>query len=180
MRVLGIDPSLTSTGLALVEGGRVIETQRVQTKARGHQRIEEILDAIWKMGPGRGIEGLRVGIEGTAYGAKGSSVVQIFGLWGIVTHSLWTWLGTEHYQGYYVVTPSALKKYATGNGTSSKEEVLLAVDRRYPEAEVGGNDVADALIVAAMGARHFEEPVEAKGLAKANLAGMDKVDWGVG
>jgi len=191
MRVLGIDPSLTSTGLVLVEGGQVVETKRVRSKLTGYARVQRILREIEQMvfGPmGRahdiGYEptgsacademapvNLRVGIEGTAMGARGSSVVQIFGLWGVITQQLWEW-GAEP----YVVAPSARIKYATGKGNSSKDEVLAAVVRRYTNAEVTGNDVADALIIAAMGARKYGEPLEAD-LPKANLEAMEKVQW---
>jgi len=190
MRVLGIDPSLTSTGLVLVEGGRVVETKRVRSKQVGAQRVQNILDeierAIWggRRGHEMGYEptssacadegapaDLIVGIEGTAMGAKGSSVVQIFGLWGIITHQLWQW-GVP----FYVVTPGGRMKYATGKGNSQKDEVLAAVIRRYIDADVTGNDVADALVIAAMGARQYDVPLEAS-LPQVNLQAMGGVTW---
>lgn len=170
-RILGIDPSLTSTGLALVEGGRVVQTQRVKSKKAGHARIDEILDAIWNIGPDKGALDLKVGIEGPAMGAKGRSVVQIFGLWWVIAHQLHTWS-----LPYYVVPPSNLKIYATGNGGADKDSVLLAVDRRYPDAHVGGNDVADALVIAAIGARHHGEPLESS-MPANHLRALDGVQW---
>ncbi len=183
MRVLGIDPSLTSTGLALVEGGRVVNTGRIRSKAKGYTRVESILDAISHelttddpryplYQDGRRYDtDIKVGIEGPAMGAKGSSVVQIFGLWATITHQLWRW-GLEP----YIVPPSNRVKYATGKGNSSKDEVLAAVVRRYADVNVTGNDVADALIVAAMGARRYGVPLE-QTLPAVNLTAMDKVQW---
>ena len=171
MKVLGIDPSLTSTGLALVEGGRVIRTERVRSKLKGHERVREILIAIRNLAIDDDEVDI-VGIEGPAFRAKGSSVVQIFGLWGIITHKLWEWKVP-----YYVVPPSNRMKYATGKGQISKDEVLAAVIDRYRDlVQVTGNDVADALIVAAMGARHFEEPLESS-LPQTHLKALEGVQW---
>lgn len=192
-RVIGVDPSLTSTGLVSAEAGRVTAAQRVRSKAKGADRVQEILDAIElaiKKRPWRDegelclAEGelclarpvpddVVVGIEGPAMGAKGSSVVQIFGLWGIITHQLWQW-GVP----FYVVPPSSLKKYATGKGNASKDEVLARVVRNYPDVDVTGNDVADALVIAAIGARrHLEYPLEST-ITNAQLDAMGKVQWG--
>lgn len=167
MRVLGIDPSLTSTGLALVEDGVVSELTRVRSKEKGHERIQEIVDAVEKLAT----PGTLVGIEGTAMNAKGSSVVQIFGLWGVLTHALW-FAGFP----YYVVAPSGRCRYATGKGNAHKDEVLAAVVKRYPDVDVTGNDVADALLIAAMGARQVGEPLEAS-LPATHLKALDGVLW---
>jgi crossover junction endodeoxyribonuclease RuvC len=167
VRILGIDPSLTSTGLVVVEGGKVTDSARVRTRLTAHERIDHILSAIGWLA--RDVD--LVGIEGTAYAAKGSSVVQVFGLWGVVSHFLW-----EARHPYYVIPPACRVKYATGKGNNSKDEVLAAVVRRYAEVTVTGNDVADALVVAAMGARHYGEPLESS-LPQVNLKAMEKIVW---
>lgn len=166
-RILGVDPSLTSTGLATVEGGRVLQVSRIRSKKKGHERIQEILGGIHEhLTPGT-----VVGIEGTAMGAKGASVVQIFGLWGIITHRLWEWKVP-----YYVVTPTARAKYATGSGSAGKDEVLAAVIRRHLDVQITGNDEADALTIAAMGARKIGHPVDGK-VSAACQSTLEKVDW---
>ena len=168
-RILGIDPSLTSTGLALVEGGQVLQTERIRSRNKGHERIDDILVGIQDIIAG-GPKPI-VGIEGCAFSAKGSAIVQIFGLWGIITHQLHRW-GMD----YYVIPPTSRMLYGAGSGRASKDEVLAAVVRRYLDVDVTGNDVADALIVAAMGARHYGEPLEPS-MPAANLKAMDKVEW---
>jgi crossover junction endodeoxyribonuclease RuvC len=172
MRVLGIDPSLTSTGLALIEDGKVTEIDRVRSKKKGHDRVQDILTQIWSF-TRPDLEGrtVTVGIEGPAMHAKGSSVVQIFGLWGVITHYLWTL-----HVPYYVVTPSGRCKYATGKGNADKDQVLAAVIRRYPDAEVASNDIADALVIAAMGSRYYGHPLEAD-LPETHLKAMEGVQW---
>lgn len=169
MKILGIDPSLTSTGLALVEGGKVLDTKRVKSKLAGHRRVDYILSAIEDQLTSGSV---MVGIEGPAMGAKGSAVVQIFGLWGVITHTLHTWAVP-----YYVVPPSNLKKYATGKGNADKDTVLAAVVLRYQHlVTVTSNDVADALTIAAMGARYFDVALE-DSMPATHLLGMDKVAW---
>ena len=169
MRVLGIDPSLTSTGLALVEDGQVRSLVRVRSKLKGHRRVEQIVAETLHLAR----QADYVGIEGTAMHAKGSSVVQIFGLWGVLTHALWV---ARPRDPYYVVTPSGRCKYATGKGNADKDQVLAAVIRRYTDADVTGNDVADALVIAAMGSRQYGHPMEAT-LPEVNLKALEGVQW---
>lgn len=167
MRFLGIDPSLTSTGLALVEDGRVVDLRRISSKRKGHDRIEDIVCAINTLAD----PATQVGIEGPAMHAKGSATVQIFGLWGVITHELW-----RRGHNYYVVTPSGRCRYATGRGNAAKDQVLAAVIKRYVDVDVTGHDVADALVIAAMGARHYGEPLEAS-LPEANQNALGGVQW---
>lgn len=172
MKVLGLDPSLTSTGLALVEGGKVLELKRIRSKKKGHERVQEILSEVIYYAA----QADMVGIEGVAYGAKGSSVAQIFGLWGVLTHALWGLGPRGGGDNYYVVPPTVRAKYGSGKGNAGKDEVLAAVIRRYLDVDVTGNDVADALVIAAMGARQYDAPLEAN-LPAANLKAMEGVTW---
>jgi len=178
--IIGIDSSLTSTGLTLIGNGVVLQTVRVRPKAikdrtpdQSHARLTQILAAISKMVHEAPIGPLKVGIEGPSFGSKGASVHQVAGLWWLITHHVYT-LGLD----YYVVSPSGRMKYATGSGRASKDEVLAAVIRRYQNlVEVTGNDVADSLVVAAMGARHYALPLEIS-LPVVNLKAMEAVRWG--
>jgi len=57
---------------------------------------------------------------------------------------------------HVVVTTQQLKIYATGKGTKvDKDDVLAAMIKRYPDVEIAGNDGADALALAALGAHYF-------------------------
>ncbi len=46
------------------------------------------------------------------------------------------------------VTTNQVKQLATGKGNSQKDEVLLATERRVPEADASNNDEADAVWIA--------------------------------
>ena len=81
----------------------------------------------------------------------------------------------EHHQIPYQGVPvGTIKKHATGKGNAGKDEVLLAVSRRYPQAPIVNNDQADAVTLAAMGARLLGEPVE-DSLPKAHLDALAKL-----
>lgn len=56
------------------------------------------------------------------------------------------------------VAPSQVKVYATGSGRASKEDVVQQVQRRRPDVLFKGNDQADALTLAAMGLDHLGYP----------------------
>ena len=84
------------------------------------------------------------------------------------------------------IPPASLKMYATGKGNASKDAVLAAAIRRYPDVEFDGNDAADALILAAMGADHLGFPLVSKTpsgrksratLPARNREALGKIDW---
>ncbi|WP_344250995.1 hypothetical protein, partial [Isoptericola hypogeus] len=94
------------------------------------------------------------------------------GLWWLMVHRL---LRNDY--PVAVVAPPARAKYATGAGNAAKDKVLAAVVRRYPNVEVTGNDEADALVLAAMGARRLGHAID--DLPKNHLVAMEKVAWPV-
>jgi crossover junction endodeoxyribonuclease RuvC len=81
-------------------------------------------------------------------------------------------------KGYPVVEvpPANLKRCATGKGNSPKDHVLAVVIKRYPQVDISSNDIADAVALAMMGARHLGFPVE-DSLPQANLAALDRISW---
>lgn len=176
MRVLGIDPSLTSTGVAIVADGRVESVARISCpKPTGpgaeHVRLAAILaDVLRIVGRPGDLRVDAVGIEGPSFSSRGGSSHERAGLWWLITQTLWTWRVP-----YYVVTPSQRMIYATGSGQADKDRVIAAVVRRYLEVEVTGNDEADGLIIAAIGARMLGEPVE-ESLPQTHLRALAKID----
>ena len=152
-RITGLDLSLTSTGIATIHGTSV-RLDRIQPGRRdGHPRVDWIRAEIW----GRIPDTTLAVIEGPSYGSDTGKQHERAGLWWIVTRMLW-----RAHIPYAVAAPSQVKKYATGTGggpKSGKDQVLAAAIRRYPSVPVDGNDVADALILAAMGADHLGSPL---------------------
>lgn len=174
-RVIGIDLSMTSTGLAVIANG-VIATHTVTSRPddgslRGFlyrsERIARQIDEAVKFDRTD-----LVIIEGMAFGAKSSSLDKIHAHWWLVVKYISEFIDQEP----VVITSGQRCKYATGKGNTKKDIVLAAVLKRYPQADVKGNDEADAVIFAAMGARHLGRPVE-ESLPLVNLEAMGAVRW---
>lgn len=173
MRVVGLDPSLTGFGVALVEDGRVLDARRLPVgTSRGHVRLERLLDALAPLTVGAHL----AVIEGPSF--RSASVAQTghherAGLWWLLAHAMWI-----DATPYAVVAPATRAKYATGSGTAGKADVVAAVSARWGIGTVVDDNVADALVLAAMGARALGEPVDVDPPERALLA-MEAVDWSV-
>jgi crossover junction endodeoxyribonuclease RuvC len=163
--VLGLDLSLTSTGMAVIGDGDV-KLHRIQSaKLAGHERIDRLRGCVRTWAQDKTL----VVIEGPSFGSPNKQH-ELGGLWWIITRMLW-----RAGQPYAVVAPAQLKRYAAGKGNAGKDEVLAAVVRRYPMADVDGNDVADALVLAAMGADHLGCPLAT--VPQAHRAVLAGVKW---
>jgi crossover junction endodeoxyribonuclease RuvC len=185
--VIGLDLSLTSTGVAtiLTGDGRVHCTvRRITSKGRQgaslperYKRLNQLEHAVWaavqdahKTDPD---QPPLVVVEAPSFGSQNGHMHDRSGLWWLVVAQVARWYDLAE------VAPGSLKKYATGKGNAGKDAVLAAVIRRYPAIDVTGNDEADALVLAAMGARHLGHPVE-ESLPPAHLAAMGAVKWPIG
>ena len=188
MIILGIDPSLTGTGLAIVdtEDQLVIDTYTIVTKGKAgaslterHERIAHIAERVIgdiALGVVSSGDWCRdradlVVIESPSLGqARQGGTLDRHGLWWLTIHRLHTLRIPVA-----TVTPAARAKYATGKGNAGKDEVLLAVARRYPHVAVSNNNEADALVLAAMGARWVGQPLD--DMPKAHTDALAKVEW---
>lgn len=184
MRVAGWDLSMTSTGVCVIDGG-IASLARVRSKpARAdgkpslrqrHDRISVLERRIWDTtGLDEALSACwpdLIVVEGPSYGSVGGTAHDRSGLWHRVV-KLPLSLGIDVVE----VPPTNVKKYATGNGSADKDKVLAAVIRRYPDVDVDGNDVADALVLAAIGYRHIAAPIEAS-LPANHLTALAKIRW---
>lgn len=136
--VIGLDLSLTATGVATAELSFAIRCNE-----RGMPRLRLLRNRIIGVCSGRPD---LVVIEGYSMGtARQSSHAHGLGELGGVVR-LWLW---EAGVPYVDVPPACLKKYATGAGNARKEAVLIAAVKRG--AEVRDNNEADAWWLRAMG-----------------------------
>lgn len=177
MIVAGIDPSLTATGIAIIDLDQPDELRTETIASKGHRdapvvtrlaRLRYLADSI-------AIATQQAGLAVIEYptlsqGRQGGHLDR-HGLWWMIIDRL-------HFNRtpIAVVTASGRAKYATGKGNASKDEVLLAVAKRYLNADVKTNDEADALILAAMGARYLGHPIE-EHLPQTHLAAMAGAEW---
>lgn len=179
--VVGIDLSLTSTGLAVVTTGErgvlaygsvmrvassgtkkdTLVERRERLNLIGHQ----VIDYVRRMDP------QLVVIEAPSMASKYGHPHDRSGLWWLVVNRL---MSLEY--PVAAAPPTCRAKYATGKGNAAKDDVLTHVVRRYAGVMVTKNDEADALILAAMGARHLGHPIE-ESLPAAHVSGLDGVEW---
>lgn len=202
MRVAGIDISLSSTGLAIIDDNDVvpISTRRIvsepvrrpdglapslldrQTRLRSVE--DRIMVRLGMCPPGtRGIDRLPdlVLVEGPSLGSTGGQMAhESAGNWHRIVSRLFD-LGIPVAE----VSPPQVKQYATGSGSTqgktkvTKQMVISAVQAAYGDvgAAITQNDEADALVLAAMAARYCGRPVESFPLPAANLAALKKIRW---
>lgn len=165
---VGLDLSLTSTGVAIARhytDGTIWETYSVKSKRESAlwddrlRRIGSIVGDIsrilygldYDVATAEGFTRIVV-IEGPSYGSKNSgSGHERAGLWWQVYREVWV----TYTKNIIVVPPTVRAKYATGRGNAGKDEVMLATAKRYPEAAIGDNNVADAVILADIGLRQM-------------------------
>jgi Holliday junction resolvasome RuvABC endonuclease subunit len=166
---IGLDLSLTGTGVASSRGWtRVLHPP---AKARGHVRLDWIRDQVLEH-VGSVDEHLVV-VEGPSYGNQGagrqSGHHERAGLWWLITHALWK-RGID----YAVASPAGRAKYATGKGNAAKADVVREVTRRFAWF-AGGEDEADALVLAAMGADWLGRPLVT--MPQAHRKALEAVAW---
>lgn len=173
--VIGLDLSLTSTGIARHIPGRGIFVERVRSKGAKdaswldrRKRLREITRQILMSVNMHAL----VMLEAPSYASIGSGTHDRSGLWWMVFDEL-------HHQQCTIVpiAPTQRMKYATGVGggpKASKDAVLAAAVRRYSDIDITGNDVADAVILMSMGLRLLGHPIE-ESLPQTHIAAMAKV-----
>lgn len=177
--IVGIDPSLTSTGIAIWQhlnnGFDHIETQRVRSTGKKTDtwdmrgaRIKRLAETIVGHVPTNAL----VIIESPSYGSISTSAHDRSGLWWAI-HQKLTAKGCD----IIPATPSQRMMYATGKGggkDAGKDMVLAQAIRRYPNIDITGNDIADAVIFLAIGARLIGQPLE-DSLPQTHINALNKL-----
>jgi len=155
--VVGLDLSLTGTGVVHIDEVGISTslikskgTRRDSLAQRAH-RLATLREQITDLIPERAL----VVVEQPAYASGTGSMHDRSGLWWLMVASL------IPFHNVTEVAPGTVKKFATGKGNAGKDEMLAAAIRRYPSADITDNNVADAMHLAAMGARYLGHPQEA-------------------
>lgn len=165
MKIVGLDLSLTATGVADWTGTYTISPPK--TAADGMPRLDWLERRILDVTELADL----VVIEGYSFGARRQSHTRaIAELGGVVRLALW-----RAGRPYVDVPPATLKKLSTGRGNAPKEEVLAAAIRRLG-FEGHSKDEADALWLKVAALIHYGHP-DAPDLPKTHLEGLGKVAW---
>jgi Holliday junction resolvasome RuvABC endonuclease subunit len=181
MKVLGADLSLTSTGLAIAQKGRLAEVQNFKTSGKRGDGYPEFLARIGYL-TGCVSEFLKATghldlavIEAPSHGSRFGNPHERAGLWWNVYDLL-----AQRGVPIATVAPKTRAKYITGSGNSGKDVVLAHAIEHYVTtgtARITNDDEADAAGLAAMGARRLGEPIELHDMHKDNLAAMETAKW---
>lgn len=150
MLVIGIDPSLTGTGIVVLNDGKMVKalTTRNSPELDTVERVLTIKRQIDVEISNYNFPILTV-IEGFSYGSKGRALFDIAYLGWRIREYL-EWIKNAHLNPWLEVPPSQLKLFATGKGNSAKEVILQQVYKRWG-VEFSDNNQADAFVLAKIG-----------------------------
>ena len=180
LRVVGLDLSLTSSGMSDGTTHRAVQTQPDQPL---EARLERVLCEVRSFVLGRtsasDLEASLVVIEGGAYsrGTQSAAAEHLSGLRLLVRHMLWS-----EAVPFAMVAPTCLKAYTAGTGTAAKARMVKAVKDRHGidladvKVKDGRYDMADAAALAAMGYAWIKQPLPTAG-PPAPMASLLAVKW---
>lgn len=153
-RVVGIDPSLTSTGLAIIEpgSGKIPYVTSVKTGRAGFsdfKRQKIMLQGVLNvLQPGDAVVMEDFGVSGM-YAPSGKFAERLE-LCGMIKFFIPLMTG----QPWLGVQPTQLKKFITNVGSAKKSEVRTAVETIL-QRPVANSDEADACALAYIGVATF-------------------------
>lgn len=159
--IAGLDISLCSTGICILDGTQLVSQELVKSKPLGDSYHDETLRLIDIM--------TRITSLGTEFAKrlKDIDLVVVEGLAFAVRHTTSVMqLAALHYglrmalemegKNTVIVAPPTVKKFGTGKGNAKKEEMMLEVYKRYGFS-FSSNDLADAFILSMIGKNLLEE-----------------------
>nr|WP_046284613.1 hypothetical protein [Mycobacterium sp. UM_NZ2] len=177
--VAGIDPSLTNCGIAILAAGQPVYLDAIGHPGRDGASYDNRSDRI--VSQARAIIATAITtqplrpdlavIEGPAYGQNLPSNHDRAGLWW----GLYSALRAKRIPTA-VVAPGTRAKWATGSGRATKTDVLATVRTWWPNTTIRNHDIADAAVLAALGAYHLGDPMPFTPKPRHQL-GADVIDW---
>lgn len=175
-RVVGVDTSLTGTGLASSEGwcrviGYVDKSNKHPISKLPHlvrlAHLNVLLDAVMAA---IGQPDLAV-MEGAAFAQSGGGAHERAWLWWRVFERL-----ADHGTPVGILSTNQRIHYATGKGRGAKTVVMDQVARRWPQWQTGGNDnAADATVCMAAGRDWLLNPIG--DVPKLHRKAVDNATW---
>lgn len=148
--VVGIDPSATGTAIAFLDidtGAHV--AYRYKTKETGVRRLSGIRTFVkdrLMMAKLTSASIPHVCMEGYGFASQKGHTLGEVG--GVIKVALLDALGTTSPAAYpTIVAPTTAKKFATGSGKGDKNQVLLAIYKRWG-VEFADDNEADAFVLA--------------------------------
>jgi Holliday junction resolvasome RuvABC endonuclease subunit len=165
MNILGLDPSLTSTGICAGDNHGVAYQSREEDAAR----LVDIRDYVLRMCLENDVK--CVIMEGYSYGSRtrAHALGELGGVLKVAFNEAWI--------PYVLVPPTSRAKFATGRGNAGKAEVISAVSFKTNRSWSGKGieDRIDAWVLHEMGLEYlgqsqYEWPAE-------NRKALDGINW---
>ena len=155
IKVIGIDPGVTATGFAIIQGQKGVCTGTIRPKkADSYHKLEEICAALEQVM--REHRPDLAALEKAFYHKNVASLVRISELRGAIIHTL-IQTGTEIVE----YMPTHIKLTATGNGRASKLQVRYFVEQLF---RTGHNRIShhaiDALAIAYTASRRARPRID--------------------
>lgn len=166
MRLMGLDLSLTSTGVS-IDG----VTSVIRPKTRGAERLSDVTKSVLHLCLEKQIT--CVLIEGYSFASRSGQAFSIGELGGCIRMALF-----ENSIPVVEIPPTCRAKFATGRGNASKGEVISAISAKTGIIFSGasGNDECDAWVLERMGMVRLG--IDSYwGWTKEQVSALDKVDW---
>lgn len=170
-KIVGIDASLTGTGICVLQVGPGLfaqpgdyETFLIASKLKGPARLIEIRDRVANFCKNASM----VLIEDYAF-ARAQGAHQIGELGGVLRVMF-----VEQGLNWIEVAPAAVKKFATGKGNASKEQIAAWVQKRWG-VMFDSNDETDAFVLAKIGEALIASQVNNEEVLKKLIAPQREV-----
>lgn len=175
--IVGADLSLVKTGLTIITGnGKVLYSGLVKSKPSGDKPIDEtkrivkiaedIIDVIKKTLQGKNPD--LVVIEGLAFMAKGTSLVQLSGLNYLIRVLL-----VKNNWPFLIVFPTTLKKFITGSGKGDKDMIMMTLYKDYGHESLDNNE-GDAYGLSVCGLALLGKPLKKMTAAQTEVTNLLK------
>jgi len=130
---VGIDLSLTGTGVVVLKNGKMIKKRLIKTKPTPNgkpidevNRIRKIVEEIELIITEEDQPGIAV-IEGLAFGVRNATALVQLSALNYMTRALLV----DYQIPFIIVAPTSLKKFVTGSGASKKDVMLIETFKRY-------------------------------------------------
>lgn len=140
--VVGLDLSLTSTGVVVLHGEEIVLQEVVRSSPVGPlpideaKRLNDITTRVLALVPD---DAKLVAIEGIAFMvSKTTSLVQLAAINYLIRIGLW-----KRGIPFVIVSPPTLKKFVTGKGVAQKDVMMLETYKRWG-VSLTDNNICDA------------------------------------
>lgn len=144
---VGIDPSLSATGLVMInDKGEIVEERLIKTYPENYicteQRLLDIMNSILFL---TGVMKLKsVYVEDLPYLSKGGAIFERAGLLYLIT----TFLFSNEIE-YKLIGATTLKKWAVGKGNADKDMMIEGAIKRY-NIKFDDDNLCDAFFLSQM------------------------------